>query len=145
MAQVNPYLNYNGDCEAAFNLYKSVFGGEFTYIGRFSEMPPQEGDKPLADDEKNKIMHVSLPISKETTLMGSDCPAAYGPVKFGENISISINTDSPEEARRIFDGLSVGGKVTMPLEKTFWAALFGMFVDKFGIPWMVNYDEPQQG
>lgn len=143
MAQINPYLNFNGDCEAAFTHYKSVFGGEFTYIGRFGEMPTSEGDKPLGDDEKNKIMHVSFPISSETILMGSDCPTAYGPVKFGDNISISINTESPEEAKRIFDGLSAGGIVKMPLEKTFWAALFGMFVDKFGINWMVNYDEPQ--
>jgi PhnB protein len=144
MAQINPYLNFNGDCETAFNHYKSVFGGEFTYIGRYGEMPPSE-EHPVPDAEKDKIMHVSLPISNETVLMGSDCPAAYGGTKFGDNISISINTQNPEEARRIFDGLSAGGKVTMALEKTFWAALFGMFTDKFGINWMVNYDEPQQG
>jgi len=140
MAQINPYLNFNGDCEAAFNHYKSVFGNEFEYIGRFGEMPPSDGHV-VSEEEKNKIMHVSLPISGDVKLFGSDCPAGYGPVRFGDNISISINTKSPEEAKRLFDGLSEGGKITMPLEKTFWAALFGMFVDKFGINWMVNYDE----
>ena len=142
MAQINPYINFNGDCEAAFNHYKSVFGGEFEYIGRFGEMPPSEGQT-YSEEEKNKIMHVSLPISNGVSLFGSDCPSSYGPVKFGDNISISINTENPEEAKRIFDGLSEGGKITMPLEKTFWAALFGMCVDKFGINWMVNYDEPR--
>ncbi len=145
MAQVNPYLTFNGDCEAAFNFYKSVFGGEFSYIGRFGEMPPSE-EFPVADEDKNKIMHVSLQTSKETVLMGSDA-ANCGPgseVKFGNNIAISINAETEDEAKRIFGALSDGGKITMPLDKTFWGALFGMFTDKFNINWMVNYDYEQK-
>lgn len=143
MAQISPYINFNGNCEAAFNHYKSVFGGEFEYIGRFGEMPP--GEKPLPEEEKNQIMHISLPISNGISLLGSDCPSSYGSMKFGDNVSISINAENAEEAKRLFDGLSAGGIIKMPLEKTFWAALFGMFEDKFGIHWMVNYDEPRQG
>ena len=141
MAAINPYLTFNGTCEEAFNFYKSVFGGEFPYIGRFGDMPPSE-EKQVPASEANKIMHVSLPISKETILMGSDSSDAYGHATVvGNNISISVNTDSKEEAFKIFDGLSAGGKVTMPMEKTFWGAWFGMFTDKFEINWMVNFDE----
>ncbi|MEO5571850.1 MAG: VOC family protein [Bacteroidia bacterium] len=142
MAQVNPYLIFNGNCEAAFNFYKTVFGGEFPYMGRFKEMPPTPG-KEVAPEDAEKIMHVSLPISKETVLMGSDS-TVESRVAMGQNISISVNTESEEEAHKIFNGLSAGGKIIMPLEKTFWGALFGMFTDKFGINWMVNYDYNQQ-
>lgn len=141
MAAVNPYLTFNGTCEEAFNFYKSVFGGEFPYAGKFSDMP---SEYPIAESEKNKIMHISLPIGN-TVLMGSDAVEGFGGVpKIGDNFSVSINTDSEEEATRIFNGLSAGGKVTMPLDKTFWGALFGMFTDKFGINWMVNYDYEQK-
>ncbi|HEX8561342.1 MAG TPA: VOC family protein [Flavobacterium sp.] len=144
MAAINPYLTFNGNCEEAFTFYKSVFGGDFPYIGRYSEMPPTEG-KPVSPEEANKIMHVCLPISKETSLMGSDSSDAYGHATIvGNNISVSVNADSKEEAVRIFDGLSAGGRVTMPLEKTFWGAWFGMFTDKFDINWMVNFDEEPQ-
>jgi PhnB protein len=140
MAQVNPYLIFNGDCEAAFNLYKSVFGGEFPYMGRFGEMPPAEGQPELPENEKNLIMHVSLPIGN-TIIMGSDSNSQAGNVKMGENVSISINTESRAEADKIFNGLSDGGMVKMPMTDTFWGAYFGMFVDKFGIHWMINFDE----
>jgi PhnB protein len=144
MAQVNPYLVFNGDCEAAFLLYKSVFGGEFPYIGRFGEMPPADGQLELPENEKNRIMHVSLPIGG-TILMGSDSNSHSGDVRFGENVSISINTESREEADRIFNGLSADGVVKMPMTDTFWGAYFGMFSDKFGIHWMINFDEvPEQ-
>lgn len=140
MAQVNPYLTFNGTCEAAFNFYKSVFGGDFPYIGRFKDMP---GDVPEA--AKELIMHVSLPISKETILMGSDSSEAFGQTTtIGNNFSVSINAESEDEARKLFEGLSAGGKITMPLDKTFWGAFFGMFTDKFGINWMVNYDYEQK-
>ena len=138
MAQVNPYLIFNGNCEQAFDFYKSVFGGEFPYIGRFKEMPPTPG-KEIAPEDAEKIMHVSLPIGKETILMGSDS-TKESRVTVGHNISISVNTESEEEAHKIFNSLSSGGKIIMPLEKTFWGALFAMFTDKFGIGWMVNYD-----
>ena len=146
MAAINPYLTFNGNCEEAFNFYKSVFGTEFTYIGRFGEMPPADNCAPVSDEASNLIMHVSLPISAETVLMGSDSSAEFGQVTaFGNNISISINTDSVEEADRLFNGLSAGGKIVMPMEKTFWGAYFGMFTDKFDINWMVNFDENPQG
>jgi len=141
MATINPYLTFDGNCEEAFNFYKSIFGGEFPYIGRYKDMPSEH---PIPDSEKEKIMHVSLPISKETILMGSDSSGSFGHnTVAGNNFSLSVNTDTEEEARSVFEKLSAGGKVTMPLEKTFWNALFGMFTDKFGINWMVNYDYNQ--
>ena len=138
---VNPYLMFNGTCEEAFLFYKSVFGGEFPYIGKYKDAPAEEGEV-LSEEALNRIMHVSLPIGN-TILMGSDSHPRYGDVGFGDNFSISINTESTEEADRIFNGLSAGGKVEMPMNKTFWGAYFGMFKDKFGINWMVNFDENQ--
>ena len=138
--QMNPYLNFNGNTEDAFNFYKSVFGGAFAYLGRFKEMPPIEGQ--LAPEEAGeKIMHVSLPISKETILMGCDNFDFVGvTTTAGNNFAISINADSKAEADKLFNGLSAGGKITMPMNETFWSAYFGMFTDKFGIQWMVSYD-----
>lgn len=143
MATVNAYLTFNGQCEEAFTFYQSVFGGEFPYLGRFNEMPPGEGGG-MSEEEGNRIMHVTLPISKETCLMGSDTGGewAAGFVQ-GNNVSLSINTDSKEEADRLFSALSAGGQVSMPMNATFWGAYFGMFTDRFGIHWMVNYDAPQ--
>ncbi len=141
MTTVNLYLTFNGNCREAFEFYKTAFGGDFSYLGTFEDMPPSEDHPSLPDSEKDKIMHVSLPISDETALMGSDTSTAFGPpVKAGNNFSISINTDSKEEADDLFEKLSEGGKVTMPLEKTFWSPYFGMFTDKFGVNWMVNVD-----
>ncbi|MFV8321410.1 VOC family protein [Flavobacterium sp. LS2R12] len=144
MAAINPYLVFNGNCEEAFLFYKSVFGGEFPYIGKFKDMPPAEGNPVLSEADGNKIMHVSLPIGDGSVLMGSDSNSASGEVTFGQNISISINTKSKEEADKLFKGLSVGGTVTMPMSQTFWGAYFGMFADKFGIGWMVNFDENEK-
>ncbi|CAD7797223.1 hypothetical protein CHRY9390_00131 [Chryseobacterium aquaeductus] len=142
MATVNVYLTFNGNCRQAFEFYKSVFGGEFPYIGTFGEMPPQDG-KELPQEDKDKIMHVSLPISQETMLMGSDTGGEWSSnFKEGNNFSISINADSKEEADKLFNGLSQDGQITMPLADTFWGAYFGMFTDQFGINWMVNYDDP---
>ncbi|MDI1256015.1 MAG: VOC family protein [Flavobacterium sp.] len=142
MATINPYLIFKGNCEAAFLFYKSIFGGEFQQIARFGEMPPAEDCPPISPEEANLIMHVSLPIGKETFLFGSDASEAFGVATvIGNNFSISINADSREEADRLFNGLSSGGTVTMPMENTFWGAYFGMFADKFGINWMVNFDE----
>ena len=140
MATINPYIAYNGNCEEAFNFYKSVFGGEFTFIGRFKDMPPADG-KTITGDLGEKIMHVSLPISKETSLMGCDSSEAFGQVtKPGNNFSISINTGSKAEADKLFNGLSAEGKITMPMNNTFWGSYFGMMEDKFGIQWMVSFD-----
>ena len=145
MAVVNPYLTFSGNCEEAFTFYKSVFGGDFQYVGRFKEMPPMEGCPPVSEAEAEKIMHISLPISKETSLMGSDSLDAFGQATIvGTNFTISINTTSQEEADKLFNGLSAGGKVTMPMDKTFWGSYFGMFVDKFNIQWMVSFEQNKQ-
>jgi len=144
MTLVNVYLTFNGNCEEAFKFYKSVFGGEFPYVGRYKDMPAQDGNK-IDSKDAEKIMHVSLPISKETMIMGSDTGGEWASnFKQGNNFSISINTDTKAEADRVFNGLSAGGKVTMPMNKTFWGDYFGMFTDKFGINWMVSFNEAQQ-
>ena len=141
MATVNIYLTFNGNAEEAFLFYQSVFGGEFAHIGKFKDMPADENGPQITEEEGNRIMHVALPISKETILMASDTTAANGDVTFGNNFSVSINTDSVAEADKLFAGLSAGGNIIMPMEKTFWGAYFGMFTDKFGINWMINFDE----
>ncbi len=140
MATINPYLNFNGKCEEAFNFYKSVFGGEFTAFQRFKEVP-SEGHLPASEGEW--IMHVALPIGDCTTLMGSDSPSTMDKITSGNNYHVSIQTDNDEETDRLFNGLSAGGQVTMPLEQAFWGARFGMFVDKFGIQWLVNQENGQ--
>lgn len=139
MATVNIYLSFNGNCEEAFSFYKSAFGREFAYIGRYKDMPAEDGQQ-LSEEESNKIMHVSLPISAETVLMGSDGGGEWtsGFVQ-GNNFSISIGADSKDEADRLFKALSEGGEVVMPLNTTFWGEYFGMFADKFGINWMVSH------
>jgi PhnB protein len=141
MTTVNVYLTFNGNCLEAFEFYQSVFGGEFPYVGRFKEMPADAG-QPVSPEEGDKIMHISLPISTETTLMGSDTGGEWA-ANFaqGNNFSISINTDSKESADRLFTGLSAGGMVTMPMAGTFWGDYFGMFTDQFGINWMVSFAE----
>lgn len=146
MAVVNVYLNFNGNCEEAFNFYKSVFGGEFSYIGKFKDMPPQEGMPPMSKEDGEKVMHVSLPVSKETAIMGSDTGGEWA-ASFvqGNNFSISINTESISEAERIFNGLAKNGNVTMPLGKTFWSEAFGMLTDQFGINWMMSMEQSQKG
>lgn len=145
MTTINPYLTFLGNCEEAFNYYKSVFGGEFTYVGRFADMPPQEGQPPLPDEMKNLIMHISLPIGGDTILMGSDTGGEWAPkVTVGNNISISISTDSKDKADRLFNQLSDGGHITMPIGATFWGDYFGMCTDKFSINWMVSFNEQPQ-
>jgi PhnB protein len=138
MAAVNPYLNFSGNAEEAFNFYKSVFGGEFPMIMRFKDAPPEYRGAP---EEADKIMHIALPVSKETMLMASDIPKAYGDVNFGNNFNVCIQAESQQEADKLFAGLSENGDVTMPMEKTFWGAYFGMLKDKFGVQWMINFHE----
>jgi PhnB protein len=143
MATTNTYLNFNGNCEEAFTFYKSVFGGEFNYIGRFGEMPESEEYK-VPETDKNKVMHVSLPIGS-SILMGSDCGAEWAPsFKQGNNFSVSISAGSKEEADNIFNALSAGGKVTMPLADTFWGDYFGMITDQYGVNWMMSYNKQSQ-
>lgn len=143
MATVNIYLNFDGECQEAFELYKKAFGGEFVEFSKFGDMSPQECMPPLSDADKNRIMHVRLPISAETTLYGSDTMPGMHVLEKGNNFSVSITANSEEEANHFFQILSDGGTVTMPLDKTLWNAYFGMWTDKFGVNWMVNYDYPQ--
>ena len=142
MAKMNPYLNFDGKAEEAFTFYKSVFGGEFTGVHKIGDAP---GTENLPDNEKNRIMHIALPIDGHTTLMASDTMPSMGH-KFveGTNVHISLHPVSREEAEHLFNGLSAGGSVEMPLQDTFWGAYYGSFKDKYGIHWMVNYDHSQQ-
>jgi len=137
---INPYLNFNGNCEEAFGFYKSVFGGEYMALMRFGEMPGGEEVPGVEMDEaaKNKIMHIALPIGGGTTLFGSDTFPNM-PAVNGSSVQIMVATDTKEDAVRIFEGLGVGGKVDMPMADTFWNAHFGALTDRFGIIWMVHF------
>ncbi len=137
MTTANPYIHFNGNCEEAFNFYRSVIGGEFLQLSRFKDVPSEHT---LPETESDKILHVALPLTQTSVIMGSDVPDAFPKAITGTNFYISLNTDSEEEASRIFNELSSGGQVTMPLDKTFWGAYFGMFVDKYRVQWMVSYD-----
>lgn len=135
---LNAYLTFDGNCEEAFNFYKTIFGGEFSFIGRFKDMPAEQ---PVPEELKDKIMHMSLPLTRDIMLMGSDTFAPYSPPLIqGNNITLSVSVETEDEAIRIYNGLSQGGEVIMPLGEVFWAALFGMFTDKYGINWMVNFE-----
>jgi PhnB protein len=141
MTSVNPYLSFNDNCKEAFDFYRSAFGGEFDMVMRFKDVP---AEYQMGEDEAEKIMHMSLPIGQGTMLMGSDTPAGMGPITTGSNFAVTISTESEAEADRLFNGLSAGGEVTMPLGKQFWGDYFGMFTDKFGIQWMVSCADNQQ-
>ncbi len=142
MTAINPYLNFAGNTEEAFNFYKSVFGGEFLAVTRFRDTP-EAGNVP--ENERDKIMHIALPIGNGNVLMATDALESMGHrLAAGNNFSLSIQPDSKPEAERLFNALSAGGKVDMPLEKAFWGAYFGMVKDRFGVQWMINYDESQQ-
>jgi PhnB protein len=136
MAAVNAYINFDGNCDQAFVFYKSVFGGEFQARMSFGEAPGM--DVPAA--QKDKLMHVALPIGKNTVLMGSDWSPQFGPMERGNSFALSVNADSQAEADKVFKALSDGGQVTMPIGIAFWGAYFGMCTDKFGIKWLVNFE-----
>jgi PhnB protein len=140
MPVVNPYFTFNGNCEAAFTFYRSIFGGEFRSFSRFKDFPQAEGQT-LPAEALEKIMHVSLPISEETILMGSDANPRMGSVSIGQHLSISVDAETKADAERIFTGLAQGGRITMPMANTFWGAYFGMLIDKFGVIWMVNSEQ----
>ena len=141
--KLNPYLNFDGNCEEAFNFYKKVFKKEFNQYGiiRFGDLPPQEGVE-IPDDIKNRVMHVGIDLG-EQMLMGSDIMPGMNnrPFKTGDNSYISLHPDSREEADRLFNELSEGGTVEMPMVDQFWGDYFGSFIDKFGNCWMINYNE----
>ena len=143
MALINPYINFNGNAEEAFHFYKSVFGGEFAMIMRFKDMA--NADFPVAEHEANKIMHIALPIGKNI-LMGNDVPESLGRTNENENRSkISISAESKEEADKLFSGLSEDGQIEFPIADSPWGSYFGMFRDKYGIEWMVDFDPKYKG
>ncbi|MRX46035.1 VOC family protein [Pedobacter puniceum] len=143
MAQINPYINFNGNAEEAFHFYKSVFGGEFLRVMRLKDLSSPEF--PVAEQDANKILHIALPIGTNI-LMGNDVPESLGPVNENENRSkIAISAESKEEADKLFNGLSAGGQIEMPIADSPWGSYFGMFRDKYGIEWMVDYDPNFKG
>jgi len=138
MASINPYINFNGNAEEAFDFYKSVFGGEFETLLRFKDLASDEF--PVPENEADKIMRITLPIG-ESTLIANDVPESMGRVSEDENRSkIAVNTESREEADKIFAGLTQGGSIEMPMDDGPWGTYFGMFRDKFGIEWTVEFD-----
>jgi PhnB protein len=138
MALINPHINFNGNAEEAFHFYQSVFGGAFAKIIRYRDISSPEF--PIAENEANKIMHIALPIGKNV-LMANDVPESMGPTNENENRSkISVSAASREEADQLFSGLSAGGNIEVPIADSPWGSYFGMFRDKFGIEWMVDFD-----
>ena len=143
MAKVSTYLNFPRKTEEAFNFYKSIFGGDYIGgISRFSDIPPSENMTPLADEDKQLVMYIALPILNGHILMGTDAPESMGfKVNFGNNVYISLHPDKREETKRLFDALSAGGKVEMELQDMFWGDYYGSCTDKYGVQWMFNCTE----
>jgi PhnB protein len=139
MARVSTYLNFNGDTEAAFTFYRSVFGGDFGMLQRMGDAPPAPGQPPLSEADKQLVMHVDLSILGGHMLMGTDAPESMGfKLTRGNNVHLNLQPDTRAETQRLFDALAVHGAVGMPLTDMFWGALFGHLVDQFGICWMFN-------
>src|SRR5918993_5542301 len=139
MALINPQINFNGNAEEAFTFYKSVFGGEFAKVIGLKDLVSPEF--PVAEKEENKIMHIALPIGQSNMLMANDVPEILGKTNENENRSkIVIIAESKEEADHLFNGLSVGGQIEGPIGDSPWGSYFGMFRDKYGIEWMVDFD-----
>lgn len=144
MALINPYIHFNGNAEEAFTFYKSVFGGAFAKVMRYKDLSSAE--YPIAENDANRIMHISLPIGNSNLLMGSDVLEVMGRVTENDNRNtISISTESREEADKLFNGLSAGGQIEMPIADGPWGAYFGMFTDKYGIQWMVDFTPKHNG
>jgi PhnB protein len=138
MKTANPYLNFNGNTEEAFTFYKSVFGGEFLAVVRFKDFGDSSMQVP--ENELDKIAHIALPLGKDNVLMGTDALESLGQsLKAGNNFYITLEAESAEEAEKLFNALSAGGRVEMPLQKTGWAEKYGSCEDRFGVHWMVGY------
>ncbi|MBS1558874.1 MAG: VOC family protein [Bacteroidetes bacterium] len=136
MVQINPHINFNGKAEEAFTFYKAAFGGAFTNVVRFKDIAGAE--PPIPEAEANKIMHIALPIGNNM-LMGNDVPSFMGRTNENENRSkIVINVDSKAEADKLYNTLSAGGKIEMPIGDSPWGTYFAMFRDKYGIEWMID-------
>lgn len=138
MITVNPYLYFDGNCEEAFNFYKSVFEVEFKYIGRYKDVP--QAEKHIFHEQDNKIMHVSLPISNQITLMGADNTEVHKGNISNNNFSLSITSDSKKEADKLFQKLSEGGKIKLAMNETFWGSYYGIVNDKFGVNWKISFE-----
>jgi PhnB protein len=139
MPKINPYIHFNGNAEEAFQFYKSVFGGEFLRIARYKDFASL--DNQVSENEANKLAHIALPIGPDNILMGSDVPEFMGPLNEAENRSkIYVTPDSKAEADRLYHGLSAGGQIEMPIGDSSWGTYFGMFRDKYGIEWMIDFD-----
>lgn len=141
MPKLNPYLNFDGKAEEAFNFYKSVFGGEF--VGEIHKIGNAPGTENLSEDSKNRVMHIALPVGNDLLMASDTVPEMGNQLVTGNNNHISIFPDSREEADKLFAGLSEGGVVEMPLADQFWGDYFGSFTDKYGVKWMVNYTAKQ--
>jgi PhnB protein len=144
MARTSTYLNFSRNTEEAFNFYKSVFGGEFRPGGlaRLGDIPQGEGMPPIAEEDKNLIMHIELIITGGHVLMGTDAPESMGfSLNFGNNVHINLEPDTRKETKKLFDALSEGGKVTTELQDMFWGDYYGSCTDKFGVQWMFNCPE----
>lgn len=143
MSLISPYLNFDGNAREAFEFYRSVFGGEFMNLSPMGEAP---GGDQLPPEEQKRLMHVSLPIGSQGFLMGSDIfPSMGHTLREGNQMHLMYAPESEEDARRVFNALAEGGQVSMPLEATFWNAIYGALTDKFGVSWMINYDLAQEG
>ena len=141
MAKINPHLLFKGNTEEAFEFYKSVFGGEFAKIMRLKDLPG-DPNNPISESQGNKIMNIALPIGKSNILMGSDVAEQFMDQELvtGNRHTIAISAESKEEAEKIFNGLSVDGFIEIPLAESHWGSYFGMFSDKYGIQWMIDFD-----
>jgi PhnB protein len=146
MATFNPYLHFTGNTEEAFNFYKSVLGGEFIKITRYRDLP-KSNEHEIPEAFLEKIMHIALPLGKNNILMGSDAMLERDGQQFtyGDNFHISITAESKEEALKLYNGLSIDGKIEMPMEESPWGSYFGMFADKFGVQWTVDFDPNYEG
>lgn len=144
MPLINPYIHFNGNAEEVFTFYKSVFGGEFAKVMRYKDLSGPE--HPVPESDGNRIMHIALPIGKSNVLMGSDVLPVMGQVAEKDNRNtISISAESREEADKLFNGLSAGGEIEMPIADSPWGSYFGMFADKYGIQWMIDFDPKYNG
>lgn len=138
MVTINPYVNFDGNAQEAFDFYKSVFGGEFASIVKYKDSPEAGRVKP---EDANKLMHISLPIGKANVLMATDALGYMGNSYIaGNNFALSVSANSEEEANSVFNGLGAGGKISVPISKQFWGSYFGMLHDQFGIQWMISHD-----
>ena len=141
MTTVNPYIYFNGNCEEAFNFYKAVFRKEITYIGRYKDVP--NTDREIFEESNEKIMHITLPISEETILMGSDNKEAHKESTAFNSFSLVIHTDNKVEADRLFNEISKNGQVKVPMNIAFWGSYYGICIDKFGVNWKITTEEKQ--